>query len=139
VPATEPPDGASGPASTQSVLTPVPPAHAYAPALSLAEGELATGRVATAAGNDGKARVCCRRAVGIFIQTITPNLPASYGSHAMANLRGIEADASLPDEIRSAAARLLGGARSIAANEPHSTDPLADAVRIINYFVAIAA
>jgi hypothetical protein len=90
-------------------------------------------------GNEGQGRVCGRRAVGIFIQTIASTLPDDYGSHAMANLRGIESNSSLPDEIRAAAGRLLGGARSIARGEIYSTDPLADAVRIINYFVAVAS
>lgn len=120
------------------VLTPVSPSHPYAGALELAEGELRMGREALADGNAGKARVCGRRAVGIFIQTIASTLPSFYGPHAMANLRGIEGDSGLPDEIREAATRLLGGIRSIEANESYSTHPLADAVLIINHFIAAA-
>lgn len=110
--------------------------HPYAEALKLAESEFVSGEQALGITNEGRARVCGRRAVGIFIQTISSHLHVDYGSHAMANLRNIEADGSLPDEIRSAAARLLGGARSISASKAFSEDPLSDAARIINYFVA---
>ena len=113
---------------------PLSPHELRAEALRLAEAELATGRAALADRNEGMARVCGRRAVGIFIQTIAPYLPISYGTHAMANLRGIAGDNSLPPEIRAAADRLLGGARSILSGTPYSTDPLGDAARIIGYF-----
>ncbi len=92
------------------------------------------GAQAAAEGNQGRARVCARRAVGAFIQSI-PDLPVDYGTHAMANLRGISADEALPDEIRAAADRLLGGARSVLNGGIFSTDPLGDAVRIIDHFV----
>lgn len=116
----------------------VPPAHRYAEALRLAGKELSTGRAAAANGNEGQARVCGRRAVGVFVQGIASAAGIDYGSHAMANLREIQQDPDLPDEIRDAAARLNGGARSIRAGEPYSADPLGDAACIINYFVAKA-
>jgi hypothetical protein len=117
------------------MLPSLPPDHPYADVLRLADAELATGRRALADGNEGMARVCGRRAVGTFIQAIAGHLPASYGTHAMANLRGIAADPSIPGEIRAAADRLLGGARSILSGSTYSTDPLGDAAGIINYFL----
>lgn len=120
-------------------LTAVPPTHPCADALRLAAVEMEMGRTAVGVGNDGRARVCGRRAVGIFVQTIAPILTTDYGPHAMANLRAIASDSSLPDEIRDAAGRLLGGARSIVQGEIYSIDPLADAASIINHFVAAAA
>lgn len=93
------------------------------------------GLRALADGNQGRARVCARRAVGAFVQNLAPLLPFDYGTHAMANLRALATNDALPDEIRDAAARLLGGARSIAASEVYSTDPLGDALRIIASFL----
>ncbi|MDB5036285.1 MAG: hypothetical protein JWQ98_3526 [Chlorobi bacterium] len=117
-------------------LPSVPPAHPCFEALRLAGAELRMGEDAALAGNEGRARVCGRRAVGTFIQTIAPAIAGEYGTHAMANLRAVQADESLPDEIRAMAGRLLGGARSILAEEIYSTDPLGDAIGIIRYFVA---
>lgn len=122
------------------LLTDVPPSHPAAEALRLAREELAMGSTAAAGGNEGRARVCGRRAVAVFILTLsaTPlsgSIPP-YGTHALSILRGISSDIALPDEIRDAAARLLGGVRSIARGEAFSADPGADAALVINYFTA---
>ncbi len=103
--------------------------------MALANEELTTGGSAAVIGNEGRARVCARRAVGAFLQRVAPALSLDYGTHAMANLRGVMHDASLPDEIRSAAERLLGGARSIGSGQLYSTAPLADAMLIIRHFL----
>ncbi|HVZ38208.1 MAG TPA: hypothetical protein VHI13_02950 [Candidatus Kapabacteria bacterium] len=116
-------------------LSTLPPAHPFAQAVLFARDEIAMGQAARAEGNDGRVRVCARRAVGIFLQTIAPHLPADPGTHAMANLRMVAESEWLPAAVRDAAARLLGGARSIAAGTPWSTDPLGDAVTIINHYV----
>jgi hypothetical protein len=113
----------------------VDPSSPMAEGLRLAEIEMATGRLAVTGGNEGRARVCARRAVGMFLQQIAGSLPVDYGTHAMANLRAVSGNEALPEEIRLAAERLLGGSRSILASEPYSTDPLADAAAIIRYFV----
>jgi hypothetical protein len=120
-------------------LLSVPDAHPYAAAVALANAEFRLGQQAAAAGNEGRARVCGRRAVGTFVQTIALQGGADYGSHAMANLRGIQEDASLPDDVRAAAERLLGGNRHIVHDEPYSSDPLGDALLIINYFLGSAS
>jgi hypothetical protein len=112
--------------------------HPYAGAIALASREFHMGEDAVAAGNAGRVRVCARRAVGTFIQEIAAIASLDYGTHAMANLRGIQEDELLPDEIRAAASRLLGGARSIACDNPYSTDPLADARLIIRHFLSKA-
>ena len=57
------------------------------------------------------------------------------GNNALANLRFVKDDPALPAEIRDAACRLLGGARSILLSEPYSIDPLADARAIIRFYV----
>jgi hypothetical protein len=114
----------------------IPDSHPYANAATLANQEFEMGRCAVETGNMGRARVCGRRAVGIFLQTIAPTLETDYGPHAMANLRGVKEDNELPDEIRAAAERLLGGVRDIVAGNLYSDNPLKDAARIIDYFVA---
>jgi len=116
------------------ILPSLDPGHRCARGIELARRELAMGEQAMAEGNQGRARVCGRRAVGALIGSL-PEPPAGYGTHAMANLRGISDDRSLPDEIRAAADRLLGGARSILNGGTFSTDPLGDAVLIIDHFV----
>lgn len=55
----------------------------------------------------------------------------------MANLRGIRDDSMLPDEIRAAAARLLGGPRDRDAGDPFSNDPIGDAELIIAALLAL--
>lgn len=119
-------------------LLEVPPVHPYAEALRQAGGELEIAKAAVINGNEGQARVCGRRAVGVFIQSIAGFLNHDYGKNVMANLRGIRDNTALPDEIRAAATRLNGGARSMMAGEIYSKDPLADAIIIINHF-AVAA
>jgi hypothetical protein len=119
------------------LLMEVPPSHPAAEALRLAAEELTMGAAAIADGNEGRARVCGRRAVAVFVLARSAPAGTGYGTHALSILRGISSDPGLPDEIRAAATRLLGGARSIAQGEPFSTHPLADAAQIINYFVAV--
>jgi hypothetical protein len=104
-------------------------------ALQLADAELAIAEQAVIVGNAGRARVCARRAVAAFIQEIAPSLGLDAGTNALANLRFLKDGTGFPDDVRNAAERLLGGARSILADEPYSTDPLADARTIIRYYV----
>jgi hypothetical protein len=117
----------------------LPASHPYAHAAMLANQEFAMGSAAADSGNEGRARVCGRRAVGTFVQTIAQVAGIDYGSHAMANLREITGDQGLPAEVRDAAERLLGGTRTIAGGGAYSADPLRDALLIINYFIAAAS
>ena len=96
------------------------------------------GQEAIEVQNTGRARVCARRAVGTFVLTSHDQRTATYGNNAMAILRDIRADKRIPPSISQAAERLLGGMRSIEANELYSLHPLADAVLIITYFVESA-
>ena len=107
----------------------------YDSARAQADIELATARKATATGNEGRARVCSRRAVAAFIQEIAPALGLDPGTNALANLRFLKENPALPEAIRDAACRLLGGARSILAGEIYSTDPVADAETIIRFYI----
>ena len=98
---------------------------------TLIEQELAAAQAAQQNSNDGKARVCARRAVARAIETwfARPAAPRWRGD-AMAHLRQIQRDASFPLPIRQAAERLSTTVtRQHAA--PFTTDPVADAKLII--------
>lgn len=101
-------------------------------ALEDAETELQDAVMAMQIGNMGRARVSARRGVGAFIQGIAGLVQDDPGTHAMANLRWVESHLGLPNEIRAAAARLLGGARVIAEGGVVSDDPVKDARTILD-------
>jgi hypothetical protein len=96
----------------------------------LTEQELAAARQARSAGNEGKARVCARRAAGKGIKAagISSGPP-------LAAIRLWMESTSLPDEIRSACANLL-----LKVNDSYSLadsiDLIADAGLIIQYLRA---
>ena len=117
----------------------VAPGHPMSDAVRIANDELRAGRAAAAGGNPGRARVCARRAVGIFLQAIAATIPEEVGSNAMANLRWLQSTTSIPMAERDAAIRLAVGARAEAAGGTVSADPLADAALIINYFLRRAS
>jgi hypothetical protein len=98
---------------------------------ALIEQELAVAEVARQNGNDGKARVCARRAVALATEAWLARLPLPrWRGDAMAHLRQIQQDASFPLPIRQAAERLSTSVtRQHAA--PITTDPVADAKLII--------
>lgn len=100
---------------------------------TLIEQELAEAEVAWKNGNEGKARVCARRAVALVTEAWLAGLPnARWGGDAMEHLRQIQRHASFPLPIRQAAERLSTTVpRRYAA--PFTTDPLADARLIIEY------
>lgn len=80
-----------------------------------------------AAGNEGRARVCARRAAGFGLSLARggSNRPNAYEL-----LREAADDQELPEPIRQAAARL--SARVTPAHRlPHGEDPLADARLIL--------
>jgi hypothetical protein len=80
-----------------------------------------------AAGNEGRARVCARRAAGFGLSVAQggSNRPNAYDL-----LRQAADDRALPAPVRQAAARL--GVRVTQAHRlPHAEDPLADARLIL--------
>ncbi|HSL03214.1 MAG TPA: hypothetical protein VK901_06725 [Nitrospiraceae bacterium] len=100
---------------------------------ALIEQELEAAQAAQAGNNDGKARVCARRAVAHAIEAWIARLPVPrWRGDAMAHLRQIHEDASFPLPIRQAAERLSTPVtRQHAA--PFTTDPVADARLIIDH------
>ena len=103
---------------------------------ALIEQELAAAEVAWNDVNEGKARVCARRAVALVTETWLAGLPdVLWRGDAMEHLRQIQRHASLPLPVRQAAERLSTTIpRRHAA--PFTIDPLADARVIIKYLAA---
>jgi hypothetical protein len=100
---------------------------------TLIEQELAAAQAAQQDRNDGKARVCARRAVARAVEMWFARSPVPrWRGDAMAHLRQIQQDTSFPLPIRQAAERLSTTVtRQHAA--PFTTDPVADAKLIIAY------
>jgi hypothetical protein len=98
---------------------------------TLIEQELAAAEAAQHDGNDGKARVCARRAVASATEAWIAHLPSPpWHGDAMARLRHIQRDTSFPLPIRQAAERLSTPVTR-QRTAPFTTDPVADARLII--------
>ena len=98
---------------------------------ALIEHELAAAEAARDNNNDGKARVCARRAVALATEAWLAqfSIPRWRGD-AMAYLRQIQQDESFPLLIRQAAERLSTPVTN-QHTAPFTTDPIADAKLII--------
>ena len=87
------------------------------------------------AGNDGKVRVCARRAAGKAIgYWLTAHPEKRWGADVMNHLRNAQLDASIPPPVQEAAQRLTTRITE-QFRSPFSTDPMADSRVIINYFL----
>lgn len=98
--------------------------------------ELFAAQQAWHAGNEGKARVCARRAVAVAAEAWSagrgePPEPAD----AMAHLRRIRQQATFPLSVREAAERLIT-AVTRRHEAPFTADPISDASVIISHLVA---
>ena len=102
----------------------------------LIEQELAAAEAAWKEGNEGKARVCARRAIALSAAGWLERHPAKqWRGDAMEHLRQIQQDVSFPLPIREAAERLSTKVTQRHA-APFTTDPISDARMIIAYFSA---
>ena len=94
--------------------------------------ELVAARDALNIGNDGKARVCARRAAGQAITWfISRNIRQGWGADAMNQLLHLIDDLSFPQEVRDAAVRLTTKI-SERFTYPFTTSPIEDARLIID-------
>ena len=103
---------------------------------ALVEQELAAGEAAWKEANEGKARVCARRAVALAIDAwLARRSVPPWRGDAMEHLRRIQQETSLPESIHQAAERLSTTVtkRHLA---PFTTDPIGDARVIIEYLAA---
>jgi alpha-beta hydrolase superfamily lysophospholipase len=98
--------------------------------------ELAAAEAAWKEANEGKARVCARRAVALAAEAWLTRLSAPpWRGDAMKHLRQIQQHESFPLPIRQAAERLSTTvSRRQAA--PFTTDPIGDAKVIVEYLTA---
>lgn len=100
---------------------------------ALIEQELAAAGAARQGSNDGKARVCARRAVALATESRLARLSLPrWRGDAMAHLREIQQDKSFPLPIRQAAERLSTPVTR-QQTAPFTTDPIADARLIIDH------
>lgn len=100
--------------------------------------ELAHAEAARAAGNEGRARVCARRAVGAAIraalQARTGSLPAS---NAYELLQQMQSWPNLPAEMHAAAAHLTRRVDT-QFELPAEMDLISDARQLIQYLDSIS-
>jgi hypothetical protein len=103
--------------------------------LQLITLELAAAVAARNAGNEGKARVCARRAVALADEAwLARQVQPVWSGDAMAHLRRIQQSASFPPSVRRAAERLTT-AVTRRQTAPYTTDPVGDAEIIINFLM----
>jgi hypothetical protein len=102
--------------------------------------ELRRAADAIAIGNDGKARVCARRAAGVALRAWhRARGNAGAPADAQSLLKAVSPESGLPAEAVDAAGRLSAsvaaagsaGAGAVAAGSRATTDPIADARIII--------
>jgi hypothetical protein len=97
--------------------------------------ELQTAVEARREGNEGKARVCARRAAGWALGPYLQDQEGSPGSsNALAALAWLQTDQRSPQAIREAAGRLRTRIRR-DHTLPFDEDILEDAVTIVSHFL----
>ncbi|MCC6141849.1 MAG: hypothetical protein IT389_14665 [Nitrospira sp.] len=98
--------------------------------------ELVQAGAAWTSGNDGKARVCARRAVALASEAWLAQQQASLlgAGDAMAHLRRIQQERSFPSSVRQAAER-LATAVTKKQTAPFTMDPIGDATTIIEFLI----
>lgn len=71
--------------------------------------ELMTAEEADMEGNHGKSRTCARRAVGFYAQAYLLIKPEkNYGENVIQQLKGINEDNEVPEDVKKNAELLLG-------------------------------
>jgi len=93
--------------------------------------ELAGARRAMEEGNPGKARVCCRRAIGAAVRHNVPSL-RGQPLNAIAAIRHLLAEENLPEPLRTALVRLSSKATHDERDRMSDT-PINDAVTVLRY------
>lgn len=106
--------------------------------VSQIEKEFATAAHAQKIGNDGMVRVCARRAAGVAITFwLQTNPRQRWGVDAMSQLRYLQLDESLPEDVRDAAKRLTTKVTE-QFTSPFSTNPIEDANIVIDHLIKSA-
>ena len=98
------------------------------------QAELEYARAARLKGKEGRARVCARRAAGWAISANRAKHGETEQS-ALRSLQWLETDTASPEQLRSAASRLVAQVDE-EHQLPHDEDPLKDAELIISIMLA---
>lgn len=98
--------------------------------------EFAAATAAREAENHGMVRVCARRAAGAAISwwIFTDGL-RGWGSDAVTQLRRLQEEMGVPEDVRSAATRLTARVREDFTH-PFDNDPLDDSRLIVTWIMA---
>lgn len=102
------------------------------PVPSEIDRELADARNARSSGNQGRARVCARRAAGAAIAWMQTRFPDFNGEDALQRLRSFSQNMAVPPGVAAAANRLssrISQDFTYAASE----DPIDDALAIVEF------
>ena len=98
--------------------------------------ELAAAEFAWTQGNEGKARVCARRAVALAVEAwLARSTDAFRPCDAMEHLRRIQQHMAFPSAVRQAAERLTT-AVTRRHEAPFTSDPIGDARLIVGHLAA---
>jgi hypothetical protein len=99
------------------------------------ESEFEHARLALKSGNDGRARVCARRAAGIAIGVwLSRRDETGWPVDAINRLRFAREHSSLPDDVRGAAGRLTARVTPDFTS-PFDADPVEDALILVRHFL----
>lgn len=97
------------------------------------EQELTRAQQARAEGNEGRARVCARRAAGLAIRAYYQRRDGiQWGGDAMTQLKRLQNDEAVPEAIRAAAVRLTTVV-DFDHKLPFEEDPVEDARGVVEF------
>ncbi len=100
-----------------------------------AELEMSNAQKSLELGNEGKARVCVRRACGEAITFwLRKNNIEGWGESAMSQLKKAAVEKDLPEEVIQAAQRLTARVNGMGTL-PFTESPIEDGKIIIEYFL----
>ncbi len=97
--------------------------------------ERARAYAARAEGNEGKVRVCARRAAGAALSYwLEEGGRLDWGRDALGRLKALREEPAAPPEVRDAAGRLTARITPDFTS-PHGVDPLDDAEIVIRWLM----
>lgn len=100
------------------------------------EKELSEAEEAWRAGNDGRARACCRRAVGVVLKAADIySEKHNKNQCALDRIRTFSENSDVPEKVRKAAVRLTTNVRDRLSPD-FTFHPLLDAKMIIDYLLS---
>jgi hypothetical protein len=102
---------------------------------AMIDAERKRAYAARAEGNEGKVRVCARRAAGVALSYwLGGRGREDWGRDALSRLKALREEPAAPQEVRGAAGRLTARITPDFTS-PHGADPLDDAELIIRWLM----